>query len=118
MRQNSDPLQNVARKGLCIGAFVGLIFGLLISGPHFHSWPAGNTLKVIFGCVALAAFAGYFVIPLLIGSLAKGGSGTSIGSGASNGESHGANLSHQLHSVSHDHTGHDHSSHTDSDGAF
>ena len=94
-------------KSLFGGAIVGVIVGLMVSGPKFHSWPIGEIFKVVFGCTAIGAFVGCMFVPLLAGSLAKGntpGIGIHGRGGAAGSDGVQSNLLNQLDAVSHDHS--------------
>lgn len=55
--------QLVVRKyqgyGLFAGASLGIVIGILLSGPHFFEWSAGESLEVILGCAAIGAWVGW-----------------------------------------------------------
>ena len=68
--------------GLLGGLGLGLLVGVLISGPHFHEWPAMMSLAVIFGGAAIGAAIGRLAVGIAVGSLASGtGSGAGPGGG-------------------------------------
>lgn len=52
------------------GAALGLVAGVLISGPHFFDWPAMNSLGVVLGGGAVGALAGWLFGAAVVGSLA------------------------------------------------
>ena len=88
--------KSVTRKYLFGGLVVGLLVGLLISGPNFHVWPASTSLAVMVGCTALGAFIGSFVVAFVVNS-AIGGSG--LASDGSN-DHHGFNVPSDHHDSS------------------
>lgn len=51
--------------GALLGGLLGVVVGLLVSGPHFFEWPVSDSLRMIGACLAGGAAVGY-----LAGSLA------------------------------------------------
>ena len=58
--------------GLVAGVGVGLLLGVMYSGPHFHDWPAGASLLAILGSGAAGAIVGYLAVAIAVGSTARG----------------------------------------------
>jgi len=85
MDRENNPLRRYAKYGLLGGTVIGLLLGVLVSGPHLHSWPTIDLAAVFFGSVALCAFVGYMFVPVIVGSLVRGpsielgGSDSSLG---------------------------------------
>jgi hypothetical protein len=81
--------------GLIAGVGVGLLLGVMYSGPHFHDWPAGASLLAIFGSGVAGAVVGYLAVVIAVSSTARGpsvDSGTSdiaLGSGGHSGTGDG-----------------------------
>jgi hypothetical protein len=69
--------------GLVGGFALGLLLGVMVSGPHVREWPAWQSLSVILGGAGLGSLIGYLALAIGMGSLAGGGVGGSIGSGES-----------------------------------
>lgn len=69
--------QIAARKyggyGLFGGVALGLIAGVLISGPHFKEWTAVVSLALVVACAAAGALIGWLFLGIATGSLAGGG---------------------------------------------
>jgi hypothetical protein len=83
------------RYGLMGGFALGLLVGIMISGPHLREWQAWQSLLVIFGGGVLGSFVGYVALSVVMGSFAAGsgggfgGGGTGAGGGHSAGDSGG-----------------------------
>jgi hypothetical protein len=56
--------------GLLGGAALGLVFGVLISGPQFYHWPVVASLSVISACAAGGALFGWCFLDIIVGGLA------------------------------------------------
>ena len=69
--------QATARKygsySLFGGVALGLIAGVLISGPHLDEWPALASLALVLACAAAGALIGWLFLGIATGSLAGGG---------------------------------------------
>ena len=88
--------------GLIAGLGLGSLIGVMVSGPHFHDWPAIVSLVVILGGGAVGAAIGYLAVSIAYGSTAAGfgiesgisdpghGSGGHSGSGDGGGGGGGA----------------------------
>lgn len=63
-RHNPADQEN---NGLVYGALIGLLLGVIISGPHFQQWPIKD---ILFAC-ALSSFVtavlGHFVVVAMSG---------------------------------------------------
>lgn len=68
-------LQRYKGYGLLVGLALGLLVGVLVSGPHFYEWSVAASLAVICGCAAGGAFIGWVALALAAGSVAGGGGG-------------------------------------------
>jgi hypothetical protein len=70
------PSGQVVRRyqtyGLLGGIALGLLTGILVSGPHFSEWPVSRSLSLILCCVAGGALAGWALLAMAAGSLAGG----------------------------------------------
>ena len=92
-KKSSSEAQKISSKYQSYGMFgglgVGLIAGVLISGPNFKVWPLTSIILVILGCTLGAGMLGYIAVPIAIGSTAKGcGTGSGffdIGHGSDSG---------------------------------
>jgi hypothetical protein len=71
-------LRRYKQYGLVGGIALGLLLGVLLSGPHFFEWSFGLSLAVISGCMAGCAAMGWFATAIATGSLA-GGVATRLG---------------------------------------
>lgn len=56
--------------GLLGGATLGLIVGVMLSGPWFYEWPVVALLAVMSTCAATGALAGWLFLPLILGAVA------------------------------------------------
>lgn len=69
--------QAAARKyggyGLFGGVALGLIAGVLISGPHFGEWSVLASLALVLACAAAGALIGWLFLGIASGSVAGGG---------------------------------------------
>lgn len=76
--------------GLFGGLFLGGIVGIMVAGPHFHDWPAAQSILTIVGALALGGLIGYVAGEIALGSQASGpGSGLDRESGGGSGGGHG-----------------------------
>jgi hypothetical protein len=53
------------------GIAMGLLTGILVSGPHFHEWPVNRSLALIACCIAGGAVIGWALLALTAGLLAE-----------------------------------------------
>ncbi|TWO69818.1 hypothetical protein FN976_18550 [Caenimonas sedimenti] len=60
--------------GLFGGATLGVLVGILVSGPHSPEWSVVLSLAVVGGFGCGGALIGYLILPQLSGALAGGGS--------------------------------------------
>jgi hypothetical protein len=67
--------------GLMCGLTLGLLAGVLISGPYFHEWPLLRITLVTAACAIGGAAIGFFAGALAVGSEAAGGGGINIADG-------------------------------------
>lgn len=68
--------------GLFGGVGIGLLLGVMYSGPHFYDWPASKSLFVTLGAGAAGAVIGYLAAWIAAGSAAGGfGAGDGIAGG-------------------------------------
>jgi uncharacterized protein len=67
--------------GLVGGLALGVLAGVMISGPHFREWPVLQSVLVVLGGGALGSFVGYLALSYLIGSIAAGPGGGLGGGG-------------------------------------
>src|SRR3954468_12276166 len=58
--------------GLLAGAGIGLLLGVMYSGPHFRDWPASMSSFVIVCTGAAGAAIGYFAVWIAAGSTGRG----------------------------------------------
>jgi hypothetical protein len=58
--------------GLLGGVAIGLLLGVLLSGPHFFEWPVVQSLAVVFGSAALCAGIGWVALGSAAGTLISG----------------------------------------------
>jgi len=56
------------RYGLVGGAALGVVAGLLVSGPNFHEWAATQSLAVALGFTLVIALIGHFFLALVLGA--------------------------------------------------
>ena len=77
--------QSVLRRfeshGLWIGLGLGLLTGVLVSGPNFREWAAQTSFWVTFACTLGGGVIGYFAGTIAAASLAQGPGGGFGGSG-------------------------------------
>jgi hypothetical protein len=71
-----DILNRFGSYGFIGGLALGLIAGVLISGPNFYTWPAKTSILVIFGSAAIGGLIGFFAPSYAAGSTASGASDT------------------------------------------
>lgn len=68
--------QAAARKyggyGLFGGVALGLLVGILISGPHFDEWSASASLAIVLACAAGGALMGWLCLGIASGGVAHG----------------------------------------------
>jgi hypothetical protein len=76
------------RYGLIGGLAVGLLGGVMVSGPHLREWSLLQSLVVMLGGGATGAVVGYLAISLFMGSLTPE-SGAGIGDGGIGGSGYG-----------------------------
>lgn len=69
------------RRGGVGGLGLGLLVGVLVSGPHFYEWSPTLTAAVIFGGASVGAAIGWFFASAVVGFL---GSGPGYGEGPEN----------------------------------
>jgi hypothetical protein len=62
-----------------IGLTIGLVVGVIISGPNFHDWSPVTSFLVIAACTIGGAVIGYFAGA--IGASSTAGSNIDLGSG-------------------------------------
>lgn len=73
-------LRRYAAYGLLGGLAIGLLMGVVLSGPHFFEWPVGQSLAVVFGSAAICAGIGWaFALGGGVGTLTGGGMATKDG---------------------------------------
>jgi hypothetical protein len=58
--------------GLMGGVALGLVSGVLVSGPHFLEWPVSRSLVLILCFVAGGALIGWTFLAIAIGFLGGG----------------------------------------------
>jgi hypothetical protein len=56
--------------GLIADATLGMLIGLVLSGPRFYEWPVLLSMAVIATCIAVGAFSGWGFMAVLFGALA------------------------------------------------
>lgn len=72
MRSEGEPLQRYKRCGLLGGLGVGLLSGIFIGGPNFHTWPVSTVLYVIVGSSVIGALMGCLAIAIIVGTQIRG----------------------------------------------
>lgn len=60
--------------GSSSGLGVGLLSGIFIGGPNFHTWPFATVLYVIVGSGVIGALMGYLAIAIIVGTQIRGSS--------------------------------------------
>ena len=77
--KDETPGQRILNRfgsyGFIGGLALGLIVGVLISGPHFHIWPTETSVLVIFGSAVVGGLIGFIAPSYAAGSTAAGASG-------------------------------------------
>ena len=68
-------LNRFGSYGFIGGLALGLIAGVLISGPNFYTWPAKTSILVILGSAIIGGLIGFFAPSYAAGSTASGASG-------------------------------------------
>lgn len=58
-------------SGAWLGGGLGLLAGVVASGPHFIDWTGGEILQVVGACCAGGTLVGYLAGRLLAGSAAQ-----------------------------------------------
>lgn len=58
--------------GLMGGVAIGLLTGILVSGPHFQEWPVGRSLIFILCSAAGGAVIGWTFLAIIIGFMGGG----------------------------------------------
>jgi len=76
-------LHSYAIYGLMGGLCLGLVVGVVVSGPHFSEWPVSRALLVIFGSGFGGSLFGYILAGLAVGFVAGGSDDLSAYSDAS-----------------------------------
>ncbi len=73
---SEQPNRAVVNKyegyGLLAGAGIGLLLGVMYSGPHFRDWPASMSFLVVLCTGAVGAAIGYFAVWIAVGSTGRG----------------------------------------------
>jgi hypothetical protein len=72
-QESKETIHRFRRYGLFGGAALGVLVGVLVSGPHFAEWAAAQSLAVIGGFMGGTALFGYLLLPQLSGALAGDG---------------------------------------------
>ena len=70
--QGQKILNKYTVYGLIAGLFIGLITGILVSGPNFSVWPVSTSLLVIAGSGVGGALLGFILPGLAVGFTAGG----------------------------------------------
>jgi hypothetical protein len=65
-------LRKYRARGVFCGSGLGLLIGVLVSGPHFHEWPAVQSFGVVLGGAACGAVVGWLFASAVVGSLGSG----------------------------------------------
>lgn len=71
--------------------------GVVLGGPHLHSWSPSLLASVVVGATALGALLGYFAVMIVAGSLVRGDAGSMVDSATGDG------LVNSLDAVAHEH---------------
>ena len=75
-KQTETPGQKALNKyatyGLIAGLFIGLVTGILISGPNFSVWPVSSSFLAIAGSGVGGALLGFILSGLALGFTAGG----------------------------------------------
>ncbi len=79
MRMETSPEsagQAATRKYGGYGLFgriaLGLVVGVLVSGPHFDDWPALTSLALVLACAAVGALLGWVSLGIASAGVASG----------------------------------------------
>ena len=70
--EGQTKLNSYATYGMLGGLFLGLIVGVVASGPHFSEWPALRSLSVVLGSGIAGSILGYILSGLAFGAVAAG----------------------------------------------
>jgi hypothetical protein len=68
-------LRRYSRQGLFAGALVGLLVGVLVAGPNFYYWAAGQSSLVVFGSMLLGAVLSRLATGLALAFMSGGAAG-------------------------------------------
>lgn len=69
----SEPITRQYRTyGLMGGLAMGLLSGVLVSGPHFQEWPVSRSLVLILCFVAGGALIGWTLLAIAVGFMGGG----------------------------------------------
>lgn len=72
----AQRMREYASYGSILGGALGIIAGVIVSGPHFSEWSAVTSVGLILACGAGGALIGYLAPSMALGSPAslRGGS--------------------------------------------
>ena len=79
--RNETVLRRYETYGLFSGLWIGLLAGVLYSGPNFYQWQPIKSLLVVLGFAIVGAILGFLAIAMAAGSIVQGSSSGTAGEG-------------------------------------
>ena len=64
-------LKKYRQRGVVAGGGLGLLIGVLVSGPHFYEWSLISIVAVVFGSAAAGAAIGWLFASAVAGSVSS-----------------------------------------------
>lgn len=61
-----SEMRSYAQRGLFVGAFMGLLVGVLVAGPRFYDWAVTQSVLVMFGAALVGAVVGRLAAALAL----------------------------------------------------
>lgn len=80
MKEQDKP-RALSHLGMLWGLVLGVVIGIVGSGPYFHVWSVSSILTAVLAVAVFSGIVGYFFIPILIGQIAGGSNSCAGGRG-------------------------------------